>query len=293
MSPLTHTERERGRERERERERERDGCFHSGFYRVLNSAVLSNRGKRNFNSFRSRSGKSAVSQSSHLPPFSPLPGSTAVQALIGAYISTLIHYSCIFSFFFLRAMFAVLWTRHMSLNCTCVCARNEKQPNNECEYIENTSIALKTHSYLTLWAPKLVSVGVFAFTHVHLLRPRWCCTPVQARSLGASRLTSVSSPLGTEMRALSNHTEPCFSSCRIWLATTLTIFDSTWPFCGPTAKYQHMLLSIVLNANYKLSPRLDWQLMALEQSGPVTSWIDVCTVLLSFVSNLAAAKWTL
>lgn len=107
-----------------------------------------------------------------------------------------------------------------------------------------------------------------------------CSIPVQACSFGTTHLTLVSSLLGTEMRTLSNHTEPCLSSCRIWLATTLTIFDSTWPFCGPTAKYQHMLLSIALNANYMLSPRLYWQLMALEQSRPVTTLIDVYTVLL-------------
>lgn len=104
--------------------------------------------------------------------------------------------------------------------------------------------------------------------------------PVLACSFGTTHLTLVSSLLGTEMRTLSNHTEPCHSSCRIWLATTPTIFDSTWPFCGPTAKYQHMLLSIALNANYMLSPRLYWQLMALEQSCPVTTLIDVRTVLL-------------
>lgn len=126
-----------------------------------------------------------------------------------------------------------------------------------------------------------MSVCVFTFAHSSV-HNHLCSIPVQAWSFGTTRLTLVSSPLGTEMRTLSNHTEPCFSSCRIWLATTLTIFDSTWPFCGPTAKYQHMLLSIALNANYMLSPRLYWQLLALEQSRPVTSLIDVCTVLLGY-----------
>lgn len=125
-------------------------------------------------------------------------------------------------------------------------------------------------------SPELVSVSVFTLEHPSI--------PVQAHSFGTARLTLVSSLLGSEMRTLSNHTEPCFSSCRIWLATTLTIFDSTWPFCGPTAKYQHMLLSIALNANYMLSPRLCWQLMALEQSCPLTHIIDVCTVLVLFVT---------
>ncbi len=122
-----------------------------------------------------------------------------------------------------------------------------------------------------------MSVFTLAHTSVHT---HLCSLPVRACSFGTTRLTLVSSPLGTEMRTLSNHTEPCSSSCRIWLATTPTIFDSTWPFCGPTAKYQHMLLSIALNANYMLSPRLYWQLMASKQSCPVTTLIDVCTVLL-------------
>lgn len=124
-----------------------------------------------------------------------------------------------------------------------------------------------------------MSVSAFTLAHTSV-HTHLCSIPVRTCSFGTTRLTLVSSPLGTEMRTLSNHTEPCLSSCRIWLATTPTIFDSTWPFSGPTAKYQHMLLSIALNANYMLSPRLYSQLMALEQSCPVTTLIDVCTVLL-------------
>lgn len=124
---------------------------------------------------------------------------------------------------------------------------------------------------------KLLSASVFALAHTSVHTPICAASLSGACSFGETRLTLVSSPLGTEMRTLSNHTEPCLSSCRIWLATTTTIFDSTWPFCGPTAKYQHMLLSIALNANYMLSLRLYWQLMALEQSCPVTTLIDVCT----------------
>lgn len=130
-----------------------------------------------------------------------------------------------------------------------------------------------------VWKSELVSMSVFTLAHSSV-HNHLCSLTVQACSFGTTRLTLVSSPLGTEMRTLSNHTEPYFSSCRIWLATTLTIFDSTWPFCGPTAKYQHMLLSIALNANYMLSPRLYWQLMALEQSCPVSNLIDVWPVLL-------------
>lgn len=128
-----------------------------------------------------------------------------------------------------------------------------------------------------------MSVSVFTLAHTSI-HSRLCSIPVQACSFATTRLTLVSCPLGTEMRTLSNHTEPCLGSCRIWLATTLNIFDSTWPFCVPTAKYQHMLLSVVLNANYMLSPRLYWQLMALEQSCSVITLIDVCTVLLLFVT---------
>lgn len=66
------------------------------------------------------------------------------------------------------------------------------------------------------------------------------------------------------------------------------------PSVAPTAKYQHMLPSIVLNANYKLSPRLNWQLMALEQSCPVICLTDVSTVQwLLLVFNRLAAEWTL
>lgn len=111
----------------------------------------------------------------------------------------------------------------------------------------------------------LVSAQVESgFTLAHTSAHTHLCSNPCPGPRSFSRLTSVSSLLGTEMRTLSNHTEPCFSSCRIWLATTLTIFDSTWPFCGPTAKYQHMLLSMALNANYMLTPRLYWQLIALE-----------------------------
>lgn len=124
-----------------------------------------------------------------------------------------------------------------------------------------------------------MTVSVFTLADTSVLT-HLCSASVQACSFGTTCLTLVSSLLGTEMRTLSNHTEPCLSSYRIWLATTLTIFDSTCPFSGPTAKYQHMLLSIALNANYMLSPRLYWQLMALEQSRPVTTLIDVYTVLL-------------
>lgn len=95
-----------------------------------------------------------------------------------------------------------------------------------------------------------------------------------------TRPTSVSSPPGTDMRSQSNHTEPCFSSCGLWLTTTLTVSDSAWPFCGPTAKYRRTLLSIALKANYMVSPRLYWQLLALERSCPVTTLSDVCAVLL-------------
>lgn len=90
---------------------------------------------------------------------------------------------------------------------------------------------------------------------------------------------SVLFSLGAGTRTHSNHTEPYLGACRIWLTATLAVFDSTWPFCGPTAKYQHMLPSIALNANYMLSSRLYWQLMAPEQSWTVPSLIDVCSVL--------------
>lgn len=136
--------------------------------------------------------------------------------------------------------------------------------------------------------PVSVSVFTLAPTSVYTYL---CSIPVQACSFGTTRMTLVSSPLGTEMRTLSNHTEPCLSSCRIWLATTPTIFDSTWPFCGLTAKYQHMLLSIALNANYMLSPRLYWQLMVLEQSCPVTTLFDVCSVLLLLLLLLFVTLW--
>lgn len=125
-------------------------------------------------------------------------------------------------------------------------------------------------------------------------------TPICAASLpgpahcGETRLTSASSLLGTEMRTPSNHTEPCLSSCRIWLATAPTIFDSTWPFCGPTAKYQHMLLSMALNANYMLSSRL---LLAINGTGAKLScynfnWCMRCPVVV-VVCNLVAVKWKL
>lgn len=141
-------------------------------------------------------------------------------------------------------------------------------------------------------SPKPVSVSECIYISTYICTHALVKHPCPSLFDGTTRLTLVSSALGTETRALSNHTEPCLSSCRIWLATTLTIFDSTWPFCGSTAKYQHMLPSIALNANYMLSPRLYWQLMALEQSCPVIALIDVCSVLLLLLFvTLPQSRW--
>lgn len=111
--------------------------------------------------------------------------------------------------------------------------------------------------------------------------------------LGTTNLTLICAPLGTEMTTLSNHTEPCFSSSRIWLANPS---DNFW-LCLACLWSNNSTPAHAAISNIKCQLHaLPHTLLAISSIGEklLCKWCMLCFgAVVNVVWNIVTIKWIL